>query len=162
MDTANFKKRYTIIPLLFLCLLLCGCHGNIFGNLMASEHTELLVDGEYKPFNVPRNTMKALMKLVEAKDADTIYKVFSPKVRENAEGLYGQIQEFICFVEEDVTSWDFFGGYGNGDRSDGSVTMTRASFYEFSTDSGIYRCDIGEVLKDTVQPDLVGFSDITV
>ncbi len=162
MDTANFKKRYTIIPLLFLCLLLCGCHGNIFGNLMASEHTELLVDGEYKPFNVPRNTMKALMKLVEAKDADTIYKVFSPKVRENAEGLYGQIQEFIRFVEEDVTSWDFLGGYGNGDRSDGSVTMTRASFYEFSTDSGIYRCDIGEVLKDAVQPDLAGFSDIAV
>ena len=49
MDTANFKKRYIMIPLLFLCLLLCGCHGNIIGNLMASEHTELLVDGEYKP-----------------------------------------------------------------------------------------------------------------
>ncbi len=162
MDTANFKKRYIMIPLLFLCLLLCGCHGNIIGNLMASEHTELLVDGEYKPFNVPRNTMEALMKLVEAKDANTIYEVFSPEVRENAEGLYGQVQEFIRFIEEDVTSWDFLSGYGNGNRSGGSVTMTRASFCEFSTDSGIYRCDIGEVLKDTVQPDLVGFSDITV
>ena len=162
MDTANFKKRYIMIPLLFLCLLLCGCHGNIIGNLMASEHTELLVDGEYKPFNVPRNMMEALMKLVEAKDADTIYEVFSPEVRENAEGLYGQVQEFIRLIEEDVTSWDFLSGYGNGNRSGGSVTMTRASFCEFSTDSGIYRCDIGEVLKDTVQPDLVGFSDITV
>ena len=144
MDTANFKKRYIMIPLLFLCLLLCGCHGNIIGNLMASEHTELLVDGEYKPFNVPRNMMEALMKLVEAKDADTIYEVFSPEVRENAEGLYGQVQEFIRFIEEDVTSWDFLSGYGNGNRSGGSVTMTRASFCEFSTDSGIYRCDIGE------------------
>jgi len=56
----------------------------------------------------------------------------------------------------------FSSGSGSGDRSDGDVTMTRASFYEFSTDSGIYRCDIGEVLKNTVQPDLVGFSDITV
>ena len=95
MDTANFKKRYTMIPLLFLCLLLCGCHGNIIGNLMASEHTELLVDGEYKPFNVPSNTMEALMKLVEAKNADTIYEVFSPEVRENAEGFMGRFRN-LC------------------------------------------------------------------
>ena len=162
MDTANFKKRCILIFLLTLCVLLCGCHGHIIGNLMTSEHTELLVDGEYKPFNVPRNTMEALMKLVEAEDTDTIYKVFSPGVRENAEELYGQIQEFIRFIEEYVTAWDFLSGSGSGDRSDGVVTMTRASFYEFSTDSGIYRCDIGEVLKNTEQPDLVGFSDITV
>lgn len=106
--------------------------------------------------------MEALMKLVEAEDADTIYEVFSPAVRGNAEGLYGQIQEFIRFVEEYVTAWDFSSGSGSGGRSDGDSTMTRASFYEFSTDSGMYRCDIGESLKNTVQPDLVGFSDITV
>jgi len=47
------------------------------------------------------------MKLVEAEDTDTIYKVFSPGVRENAEELYGQIQEFIRFIEEYVTAWDF-------------------------------------------------------
>ena len=162
MDTANFKKRCIMIFLLTLCVLLCGCQGHIIGNLMTSEHTELLVDGEYKPFNVPINTMEALMKLVEAEDTDTIYKVFSPGVRENVEELYGQIQEFIRFIEEYVTAWDFSSGSGSGDRSDGDVTMTRASFYEFSTDSGIYRCDIGEVLKNTEQPDLVGFSDITV
>lgn len=162
MDTANFKKRCILIFLLTLCVLLCGCHGNIIGNLMTSEHTELLVDGEYKPFNVPRNTMEALMKLVEAEDVDTIYEVFSPAVRENAEGLYEQIQEFIRFAEENVTAWDFSSGTGKGDRRDGDAVMTRASFYEFSTDSGMYRCDIGEVLKNTVQPDLVGFSDITV
>lgn len=157
-----FKKRCILIFLLTLCVLLCGCHGNIIGNLMTSEHTELLVDGEYKPFNVPRNTMEALMKLVEAEDVDTIYEVFSPAVRENAEGLYEQIQEFIRFAEENVTAWDFSSGTGKGDRRDGDAVMTRASFYEFSTDSGMYRCDIGEVLKNTVQPDLVGFSDITV
>ena len=162
MDTANFKKRCILIFLLTFCVLLCGCHGHIIGNLMTSEHTELLVDGEYKPFNVPINTMEALMKLVEAEDTDTIYKVFSPGVRENAEELYGQIQEFIRFIEEYVTAWDFLSGSGSGDRSDGDITMTRASFYEFSRDSGIYRCDIGEVLKNTEQPDVVGFSDITV
>ena len=88
----NTKRFRMIIPL-FFCVLLCGCHSNIIGNLLEPEHTELLVDGEYKPFNVPRNTMEALMKLVEAEDADTIYEVFSLAVRENTEGLYGQIQE---------------------------------------------------------------------
>lgn len=162
MTTAKFQKRFRMIILLTLCVLLCGCHGNLIGTLLASEHTELLVDGEYKPFNVPRNTMEALIKLVEAEDVDTIYEVFSPAVRENAEGLYEQIQEFIRFIEEYVTAWDFSSGTGKGDRRDGDAVMTRASFYEFSTDSGMYRCDIGEVLKNTVQPDLVGFSDITV
>lgn len=157
----NTKRFRMIIPL-FFCVLLCGCHSNIIGNLLEPEHTELLVDGEYKPFNVPRNTMEALMKLVEAEDADTIYEVFSLAVRENTEGLYGQIQEFIRFAEENVTAWDFLSGTGKGDRRCGVATMTRASFYTFSTDSGIYRCDIGEVLKDTVEPNLVGFSDITV
>ena len=157
----NTKRFRMIIPL-FFCVLLCGCHSNIIGNLLEPEHTELLVDGEYKPFNVPRNTMEALMKLVEAEDADTIYEVFSLAVRENTEGLYRQIQEFIRFVEENVTAWDFLSGTGKGDRHSGVATMTRASFYTFSTDSGIYRCDIGEVLKDTVEPNLVGFSDITV
>ena len=71
----NTKRFRMIIPL-FFCVLLCGCHSNIIGNLLEPEHTELLVDGEYKPFNVPRNTMEALMKLVEAEDADTIYEVF--------------------------------------------------------------------------------------
>ena len=107
MTTAKFQKRFRMIILLTLCVLLCGCHGNLIGTLLASEHTELLVDGEYKPFNVPRNTMEVLMKLVEAEDADTIYEVFSLAVRENTEGLYRQIQEFIRFVEENVTAWDF-------------------------------------------------------
>ena len=65
----NTKRFRMIIPL-FFCVLLCGCHSNIIGNLLEPEHTELLVDGEYKPFNVPRNTMEALMKLVEAEDAE--------------------------------------------------------------------------------------------
>ena len=116
MDTANFKKRCILIFLLTLCVLLCGCHGHIIGNPMTSEHTELLVDGEYKPFNVPRNTMEALMKLVEAEDVDTIYEVFSPAVRENAEGLYEQIQEFIRFAEENVTAWDFSSGTGKSEK----------------------------------------------
>ena len=48
--------------------------------------------------------MEKLMELVEAEDVDYIYEVFSPAVRENTEGLYEQIQEFIRFVEENVTA----------------------------------------------------------
>ena len=39
------------------------------------EHTELIVDGKYRPFNVPRMTMEKLMELVEAEDVDYIYEV---------------------------------------------------------------------------------------
>ena len=154
---SKFKRLLGIFFPMVLCVLLCGCQA-----LFPGEHTELIKDGKYKPFEDPKKNIEKLMELVEAEDADYIYEFFSPAVRENTEELYGQIQEFIRFVEENVTAWDFLSGTGKGDQRSGVATMTRASFYTFSTDSGIYRCDIGEVLKDTVQPNLVGFSDITV
>ena len=94
----KFKRRCGMVFSLFFCVLLCGCQV-----LFPEEHTELIVDGKYRPFNVPRMTMEKLMELVEAEDVDYIYEVFSPAVRENTEGLYEQIQEFIRFVEENVT-----------------------------------------------------------
>lgn len=156
-----------VLALTFLTLCLTSCTGHQMSQIQGflnsfSEHTDLVEDGEYKPFNVPRKTMEKLMELVEAKDVDYIYEVFSPAVRESTEGLRKQIQEFIRFSKENIVSWDFLSGGGKGDSRSGVVTMTRSSFYTFNTNNGIYCCDIGEVLKDTVQPDLVGFSDITV
>lgn len=151
----KYLKRIFSAVLAFFSLGLSACGGN-------AEHTELVVDGEYKPFNVPRMTMEKLMELVDAEDTDYIYKVFSSAIRENVVGLYEQIQEFVRFSKENVTSWDFLSGGGTGDRRNGVATTTRVSFYTFNTNNGIYRCDIGEVLKNTVQPDLVGFSDITI
>lgn len=159
---SNAAKRYSIVLLLISCLLLSGCQKSIVSIFTSSEHTELVVDGEYKPFNVPRTTMEKLMELVEAEDADYIYKVFSPAVRESVAGLDEQIQEFIRFIKEKVTDWDFLSGGGNAQRQDGVTTSTRSSFYELNTDKGTYRCDIGEVLKNTERPDSVGFSDITI
>lgn len=155
-------KQYSVVLLMLLCLLLSGCQKSIVSIFTASEHTELVVDGEYQPFNVPRMTMEKLMELVDAEDADYIYEVFSPAVRKSVAGLDGQIQEFICFIEEKVTDWEFLSGGGNTQRQDGVTTSTRSSFYELYTDKGIYRCDIGEALKNTEQPDSVGFSDITI
>ena len=162
MNVSNAAKRHGIVLLLISCLLLSGCQKSIVSIFTSSEHTELVVDGEYKPFNVPRKTMERLMELVETEDADYIYEVFSPAVRDSVAGLDGQIQEFICFIKEKVTDWDFLSGGGNTQRQDGVTTSTRSSFYDFNTNSGSYRCDLGEVLKDTVHPALVGFSDITV
>ena len=79
----------------------------------------------------------------------------------NVVGLDGQIQEFICFIKEKVTDWDFLSGGGNTQRQDSVTTSTRSSFYEFNTDKGTYQCDIGEVQKNTEQPDSVWFSVIT-
>lgn len=151
----KYLKKIFSAVLAFFSLGLSACVGN-------TKHTELVVDGEYKPFNVPSMTMEKLMELVYAEDTDYIYEVFSPAIRENVEGLHEQIQEFVRFLKEKVTSWNFLSGGGAGNRRNGVTTMTRASFYTFNTNNGIYRCDIGEVLKNTVQPDLVGFSDITV
>lgn len=157
MNILNAVKQHGAVLMMLLCLLLCGCQV-----LFPAEHTELVVDGEYKPFNVPRMTMEKLMELVEAENVDYIYEVFSPAVRENTENLYEQIQEFIRFVEENVTAWDFSTGLGDVQRKDGVTTSTRISLFTFDTSSGTYQCDIDEVIKNTVQPNLVGFSGITV
>ena len=87
--TIDHKIFSAALALFSLGLSACGVSG---------KHTELVVDGEYKPFNVPSMTMEKLMELIEAEDADYIYEVFSPAVRKDVEGLYEQIQEFILFL----------------------------------------------------------------
>lgn len=143
---------------LLLCMLLCGCHGN----LLTSEHTELIVDGEYKPFNVPRKTMEKLIELVDAEDTDYIYSVFSQDIRENTEGLSEQVQEFVRFVKENVITWDFSSGSENTQRENGLILSKRVALYKFETSSGTYRCDISDVLKNTSQEDAEGFSGILI
>ena len=153
----KFKRRCGMVFSLFFCVLLCGCQV-----LFPEEHTELIVDGKYRPFNVPRMTMEKLMELVEAEDVDYIYEVFSPAVRENTEGLYEQIQEFIRFVEENVTAWDFSSGSGTIDRKSGVTLAKQTNLYTFETSSGIYRCDISDVVNNTTQEDTIGFSNIMI
>lgn len=157
MGATNFKKRFMMAFSLSLCVLLCGCQ-----TLFPGEHTELIVDGKYKPFNVPRMTMEKLMELVEAEDVDYIYEVFSPSVRENTEGLHEQIQEFIRFVEENVTAWDFSSGSGIIDRKNGVTIAKQSNLFTFETSSGTYRCDISDVVNSTTQKDTIGFSRVLI
>lgn len=158
----KIKKQFRLIFPLLLCIPLCGCQKKIAWDFLTPEHTELVVDGEYKPFNVPRKTMEKLMELIEAEDADYIYEVFSPYVRENVESLSEQIQELIRFTKENVTAWDFESGGGKADRRSGITVSKSIAFYEFQTNSGIYRCDISDVRKNDTQKETIGFSSISI
>lgn len=157
MDIENFKKGCMLIFLLTLCVLLCGCQA-----LFPEEHTELVEDGKYRPFEDPKKNIEKLMELVEAEDADYIYDVFSPAIRENTEDLYGQIQEFIRFSKESVKEWDYVKWNGSITRDSGAVRAPRISRNHLNASSGIYRCEIKEVLNDTAHEDAMGFSYILI
>ncbi len=100
----NGRKSYVKVQEIAGNIFLYGslCTALRLYTLFSREHTELVVDGEYKPFHVPRPTMEKLMELVESDDVDYIYEVFSPAMQENADGLYERTQEFVRFIEENV------------------------------------------------------------
>ena len=154
---SKFKRLLGIFFPMVLCVLLCGCQA-----LFPGEHTELIKDGKYKPFEDPKKNIEKLMELVEAEDADYIYDVFSPAIRENTEDLYGQIQEFIRFSKESVKEWDYVKWNGSITRDSGAVRAPRISRNHLNASSGIYRCEIKEVLNDTAHEDAMGFSYILI
>ena len=147
------KRLLAYLALLSLGLSACA---------MGTGHTELIVDGKYKPFNVPRKTMEKLMKLIETEDIDYIYAVFSQRIRENKDDLYEKIQEFIHFCKKNITSWDFSSASENTQRTQGVTVSKRVSLYKFCTNSGTYRCDISDVINITSQNDVIGFSGILI
>ena len=154
---SKFKRLLGIFFPMVLCVLLCGCQA-----LFPGEHTELIKDGKYKPFEDPKKNIEKLMELVEAEDADYIYDVFSPAIRENTEDLYGQIQEFIRFSKESVKEWNYVKWNGSITRDNGAVRAPRISRNHLNASSGIYRCEIKEVLNDTAHEDAMGFSYILI
>lgn len=147
------KRLLAYLALLSLGLSACA---------KGTGHTELIVDGKYKPFNVPRKTMEKLMKLIETEDIDYIYAVFSQRIRENKDDLYEKIQEFIHFCKKNITSWDFSSASENTQRTQGVTVSKRVSLYKFCTNSGTYRCDISDVINITSQNDVIGFSGILI
>ena len=60
---SKFKRLLGIFFPMVLCVLLCGCQA-----LFPGEHTELIKDGKYKPFEDPKKNIEKLMELVEAED----------------------------------------------------------------------------------------------
>ena len=151
----KYLNRIFSAVLALFSLGLSSCGGN-------TVHTELIVDGKYRPFEDPKKNIEKLMELVETEDADYIYDVFSPAIRENTEDLYGQIQEFIRFSRESVKEWDYVKWNGSITRDSGAVRAPRISRNHLNASSGIYRCEIKEVLNDTAHEDAMGFSYILI
>ena len=154
-----------VLALTFLTLCLTSCTGHQMSQIQGflnsfSEHTDLVEDGEYKPFNVPRMTMEKLMEYVEDENIDIICEAFSPAVKEETDDLYEKIREFMRFCENTVTSWECTGGSQPGERINGVVLVTQTIFNDFFADSGTYRCDFGDVTRSTEQPETVGISSI--
>ena len=151
---------------------------------MTSEHTELLVDGEYRPFEDPKKNLEKLVELVEAEDwpqnvtsepnpmetlmqlttegnADSIYEMFSLTTKRNDGGLQEKATELLSFLSEQVISWEAYTWAQNVEDFNHSAATTREMFFYLHTDNGLYRCDIREVLESTNQAD-VGVSSISI
>lgn len=157
----KFIKYFRVTFSLLLCVLLCGCQRGMIGST-PSEHTEFVVDGEYRPFNVPRKTMEKLMELVVAEDVDSICEAFSNSVKENANNLESEIQDLVHFLRENVVSWDFTGAYSTGNRYYGIYTEMRSATYSVQTNGGVYTCCILDVPNNSEDQNVVGFSSISI
>ncbi len=141
-------------------MLLCGCQA-----LFPGEHTELIEDGEYRPFEDPKKNIEKLMELVEAEDwpqnvtiepnpmetlmqlateenPKRIYEMFSLTAKRSAEGLQEKATELSCFLSEQVISWESYILAQNVEDFNQSTATTREMFFYLHTDSGLYRCDI--------------------
>lgn len=62
-EVGDIRRLGIFFPMV-LCVLLCGCQA-----LFPGEHTELIKDGKYKPFEDPKKNIEKLMELVEAEDS---------------------------------------------------------------------------------------------
>jgi len=161
MRSRKCTKCPNVIFSLFLCMSLCGCQRGMIG-FAPPEHSEFVVDGEYKPFNVPRKTMDKLMELAKAGDIDSIYEVFSQTVKEDNDSLYTEVKELVHFLSENAVSWDFTGSYSIGDSHHGIHTETRSATYSVQTNDGVYTCCIRDVPNNSEDKNVVGFSSISI
>ena len=161
MCSTKIIRYFNVIFSLLLCVLLCGCQRGMIG-FTPPEQTEFVVDGEYRPFNVPRKTMEKLMELVEAGDIDSIYEVFSQAVKEDNDNLYIEVEALVHFLGENAVSWDFTGSYSIGDSHYGIHTETRSATYSVQTNGGVYTCCIRDVPNNSEDQNVVGFSSISI
>lgn len=156
-----------VLAFALLTLSLTGCTGHQLSQLQGffnsfSEHTELVENGEYRPFNVPRNTMDKLMEFVEEENVDKLCEPFSPAVKEEADDLYEKAGEFIRFCKDTVTCWNYTGGGGSGDRLHGVVLVTQSIFTDFFADSGEYQYYFADVSRSSEHPETVGITRFIV
>ena len=156
-----------VLGFALLTFSLTACTGHQLSQLQGfynsfKEHTELMEDGKYRPFNVPRMTMEKLMEFVEEENIDKLYEPFSPAVKGEADDLYEKVGEFIRFCKNTVTSWNYTGGGGSGDRLHGVVLVTQSIFTDFFADSGEYQYYFSDVSRSSEHPETVGITRFIV
>ena len=125
------------------------------------ERTDFIVDGKYWGFSTSEKTMSNFLMLTDAEDADTIYEIFSPAAREEAENLKDKIPEVIEFFNEDMISWESTTGYGEMDSIDGLI-MKDSWDYLIYTDNVNYCCTISNTKTDINNSDNEGFYSIAI
>lgn len=126
------------------------------------ERTEFVVDGKYVGFSSPNKLMDNFLLLTEAEDVDGIYTVFSPKAKKESENLKEKIPELIQFFNENMTSWETDGGYGESSSVGGPVVFQDYPQYLLYTDSTTYSCKMDITKIDTGNSDNEGFYSILI
>ena len=107
------------------------------------------------------NPMETLMQLATEENSKRIYEMFSLTAKRSAERLQEKATELSCFLSEQVISWESYTWAQNVEDFNQSTATTREMFFYLHTNSGLYRCDIREVLESTNQAD-VGISSISI
>lgn len=129
--------------------------------LPIKHRTEWVIDGEYQAFGTKEKTFEKLMELAQANDVDGIYQVFSQTAKNENEALREQVEEFVRFVNEDMTSWEIDGfAQSSKDADHGMIVESRRMFAILHTDEIMYQCRIIDVPQDSYVPDNVGFSSL--
>lgn len=129
--------------------------------LPIKDRTEWVIDGAYQAFTTKEKTFEKLMELAQANDVDGIYQVFSQTAKNENEALREQVEEFVRFVNEDMTSWEIDGfAQSSKDADHGKIVESRRMFAILHTDNVTYQCRIIDVPQDSYVPDHVGFSSL--
>lgn len=126
------------------------------------ERTEFVVDGKYVGFSSPNKLMDNFLLLTEGEDADGIYTIFSPKAKNESENLQEKIPELIQFFNENMTSWETDGGYGESSSVGGPVVFQDYPDYLLHTEDTTYSCRMNITKIDTGNADNEGFYSITI
>lgn len=126
------------------------------------ERTEFVVDGKYVGFSSEYELMDNFLLLTEAENADGIYTIFSPKAKEETEDLKEKIPELIQFFNENMTSWETDGGYGESSSVGGTSVFQDYPDYLLHTEDTTYSCRMNITNIDTGNADNEGFYSILI
>lgn len=158
------SNNYKLAILVLMLSLLTGCSehfSNYVSNLMSntsdivleleetsSDYTE--ENFEITPQKYAVNTFKEVFELVQAKDSQAIYDMFSEYAKKNAD-IAPKIEKLVEFMEGEVTEIGYIGAASDYVSVRDGVTVKAAysATSDVVTDSGVlYWVNIGVITND--------------